>query len=221
MDVVTMRATFLLLSLLVVATNAQTTAWQNTSGIFQEITPSASFSARSVSACFPSSSAVLSTLYIFGGVDNAVTENQDLWSSADSGVSWTLVNAQAVSVPREGAASAQLANGNLFLMGGYFSPQGNADTTQFVWQSDMYISTNQGVSFTTVFSNTTTALPFLSRSNLVTFVVPSTNTIILQGGWHSSVTVPVNPTLTILNDTWISTDGLAANWTSQGEAPFS
>ena len=101
---------------------------------------------------------------------------------------------------RVAGGGAWLSNGNLVIAGG-------KACTGYTGANDVIYSTNLAASF----SLATQAAPWSTRSDFGFAVAPNTNVIVLVGG--TDVTSG-----NLLNDVWMSSDGIGAVWTLQTAA---
>jgi hypothetical protein len=123
----------------------------------------------------------------------------DVWQSADMGVTWTLMNANAGWQARESQSSVVMPDGSIVLMGGNF---GN---TNF---SDVWRSTNNGATWTRMTANA----GWSARGSHSSGVMPD-GSIVLMGGWSTKV-IMRGPKDSVINynDVWKSIDN-GATWT--------
>ena len=100
--------------------------------------------------------------------------------------------------------SAFLSNGNLLYITGKYNQNNQPNS----FSPYVYVSTNQGASFTV----STVAVPFVPRSDLCSTSVPNTNIAIICKGQGY---VAASGTTVALADCWMSSDGRGAVWTQQ------
>ena len=100
-------------------------------------------------------------IYVIAGVNRARRRNNDVWKSADRGLSWDQV-AAGTRFSARFAADAQVLNGEIYLMGGYDGTNNLDD----VWKSAGGVSWNQV---------TTTSPRFPARQYFASVVLPGSS----------------------------------------------
>ena len=123
-------------------------------------------------------------IYVIAGEANYVNQN-DVWKSADRGVSWSRVTAGAAFSARY-FTTAEVLNDALYLMGGF---TGTAPYLNDVWRS------TDGVTWTDVTNTTTTSPPrFAGRLAPASVVLPGSGTdeIYYIGGFTNTTGTPQN-----------------------------
>ena len=119
----------------------------------------------------------------------------DVWTSADNGVSWTELTADAGWKIRSCQNSVVMPDGSIVLMGGY--EKSVPKSVNDVWRS-----TNNGISWTQM----TSSAGWSERNSQSSVVMPD-GSIVLMGGGYTS-----NTKNTDFNDVWQSTND-GALWT--------
>ena len=102
------------------------------------------------------------------------------------------------------AGAAYLANRHLL----YISGKYNFDTASDAFSSQVFVSSDQGASFTVA----TASVPFTPRSDMCSTAVPQTLMAIICGGqgYYAASDAIID-----LTDCWLSSDGQGAVWTQQ------
>ena len=193
----------LLVCLLVVRVDGQTYAvGPITTGLSATATSPTSPQPRSNPECAFDTTSLQPVMYALGGsADGGADGLSDLWLSSDGFT--TAANAQYLSnpsnpIPRMDGGAAKLANGNLVWFAGLTTV--DPASTYFVTS---YYSTNSGASWNV--SNGDNLDP-LGRTQFAYCAVPYTNTAMIVGGIQFN-------TGAASNDVWMSSDGIAQNWT--------
>jgi hypothetical protein len=141
----------------------------------------------------PTGMVVLSdgSLVLMGGRNLDIFYN-DNWRSEDEGATWTSVNASSEWEARNAFQAVTMPDDSIILMGGITSGPSKNDT----WKS-----TDKGANWTLVNANAS----WSARLRFASVVLPD-HSIVLTGGTHGS------SLLTVLNDTWRSTNN-GTTWT--------
>ena len=128
------------------------------------------------------------------------------WTNLQEWNQPTYTGASSTPSGRVAAGAALLVNGNLL----YFAGK---DSAAAVYTNDVYVSANNGSSFTYV-----GLAGFSPRSDFATAVLPMTNTVVVVGGMFDSTGAATGAGM---NDVWVSSDGSGAVWTQITSAgPF-
>jgi hypothetical protein len=175
--------------------------WKSTDNgaTWTRVTSGAEWSPRSFqnSVVMPDNSIVL----LGGLTDNKGGNLNDVWRSADKGITWTLMNASAGWSPRYYQSSVALPDGSIVVMGGY---EGGI-TRGAVYHNDVWKSKDYGATWVQINSNASWS-PRWGQTTLAM----SDQSIILMGGYDSSGNEK--------NDTWRSADHgatwIALNWSN-------
>jgi hypothetical protein len=129
------------------------------------------------------------TIYVMGGYDGGSNLiYNDVWASADGGVTWTQKIASAAWAPRYMHSSVIGKSGSMFVLGGVVRPSG----TEEIFLSDVWRSTDGGVTWIRV----TEAAGWAGRYGH-TSVYGSNGTIYVIGGYDGKM---------YYSDVWQSTD---------------
>ena len=155
-------------------------------------------------------------MFVLGGelnYTNQVLEN-DVWYSTDGFYAdshqiqpTALLNVPGANFTHRRAGSAvYLNNGNLVWFGGKTDDPNAANSGQL---NSVYYSTDQAFTW----SQATASASWSARSDIAACVPPYTNTIWQTGGQ--------TPSGGVVNDVWVSTDGIGAVWTpASGTVPY-
>ena len=115
-------------------------------------------------------------IVLMGGDDGGfMTYKNDVWRSTDNGATWTLVNANAGWIGREGHSSVVMPDGSIVLTGGFVPPTTNN------YRNDAWRSTDIGVTWTLVNANA----GWTGRVRHSSVAMPD-GSIVLMGGYHFS-----------------------------------
>ena len=153
-------------------------------------------------------------MFILGGelnYTNQVLEN-DIWYSTDGFYAdshqiqpTSLLNSPGTNFTHRRAGTAvYLNNGNLVWLGGKTDDPTNANGGQL---NTVYYSTDQANTWSVA------TAPWTPRSDVAACVPPYTNTIWMAGG-------QINTGIGVVNETWVSTDGIGAVWTQAATVPY-
>lgn len=136
-----------------------------------------------------------------GNLGGTTTMLNDVWRSADGGVTWTLMNASAPWTPRGAAEAVVTYSNDIILMGGTTQMVLHGpDPTEYVVTNETWKSSDYGATWTLV-----NASPgWQARADFDATIQPD-DTILISGGGQNG-TSP-----NILRDTWKSHDG-GATW---------
>jgi PKD repeat protein len=122
------------------------------------------------------------SIVIIGGYGDSDGRMNDVWRSADGGLTWTQMTAAAAWSKRDSHASVALPDGSLVLMGGF-----DGDYLNDVWRSE-----DKGVSWTLI-----NASPGWAARRISSAVVMPDGSIVLTGGYDDA---------SRMSDVWRSTD---------------
>ena len=134
------------------------------------------------------------SIVIIGGYGDTEGRMNDVWRSADGGLTWTQMTAAAAWSERDSHATAALPDGSLVLMGGF-----DNDYRNDVWRSE-----DKGASWTLV-----NASPGWAPRRMPAAAAMPDGSIVLTGGYDDT---------SRMSDVWLSRDR-GDTWNLASESP--